>query len=291
MRVANIHTNINPAFLGIICFNTAKYKDTQNRYQMPQETEIVKEPAPADVVALFDEAGKTISALWPILDRFEDVFAYADNTISDAKVLYNKVCAAKGEVSKGTLREKDNDGTIKMEASFDRNGNLEIIKDYQNNRVIHFNSLPSLELKSEYSYDKHPADEFTVFTDCEDMDGNDTIKAKESFSYHSGALRRYTGACVADIGHGMFYSDFAYSFKRNILTGFDSKYTIAAGTEYSNSCFIFDCKHYDYNCMVALSKASPTRYVENKVFYNGVIHYSTKELRFSDYKFPFECLK
>ncbi len=292
MRVASIHANVNPAFSGIIYFSTAKRSDVQTNYKIHQNTEIVKEPAPADVVELFDEAGKAVSALWPVLDRFEDVFAYAKKTISEMSDAYLEACISNNrDISRGTLRIKDDNGVIKTEAAFDRDGNIEIIKDYENNNVILFNRLPSLQLKSEYTYDEDPTKEFTVLLGCENIANDAAIAAKESFSFDSGTLRRYTGSCTSDIKYDRFYSDFAYTFKRGILKAFDSKYTVAAGTEYSNRSFMFDCKHYDYNCTAALSNASPVRYVENKVFYNGAIRHSTKELRFSDYKFPFEYFK
>ncbi len=292
MRVASIHANANPAFSGIIYFNTTKHNDVQTDYPFQPNIENVKKPASADILALFNEAEKTTSAFLPILDEAENIHSYAKNTISKVNDTYLEVCISNNrDFSRGTLRIKDDNGVIKTEAAFDRDGNIEIIKDYENNNVILFNRLPSLQLKSEYTYDEDPTKEFTVFIDCENIEDNDLIKAKESFSYRSGSLRRYTGSCGADINYDRFYSDFAYTFKRGIIAGFDSKYTVAAGTEYSNKCFVFDCKHYDYEPVKALSNASPVRYVENKVFYNGAIRHSTKELRFSDYKFPFEYFK
>ena len=108
MRVASIHANVNPAFSGIIYFSTAKRSDVQTNYKIHQNTEIVKEPAPADVVELFDEAGKAVSALWPVLDRFEDVFAYAKKTISEMSDAYLEACISNNrDISRGTLRIKD----------------------------------------------------------------------------------------------------------------------------------------------------------------------------------------
>jgi len=292
MRVTNIHTSISPAFSGIIYFNTTKHNDVQTDYPFQPNIENVKKPASADILALFNEAEKTTSAFLPILDEAENIHSYAKNTISKVNDTYLEVCISNNrDFSRGTLRIKDDNGVIKTEAAFDRDGNLEIIKDYKNDSVIYFDKLPSLELKSEYTYNKNSAKEFTVLLGCENMANDAAIAAKESFSFDSGTLRRYTGSCTSDIKYDRFYSDFAYTFKRGILKAFDLKYTVAAGTEYSNKCFMFDCEHYDYNCTAALSNASPARYVENKVFYNGAIRHSTKELRFSDYKFPFEYFK
>lgn len=232
----------------------------------------VADDAPQDIVSIFNSAYAIKNTIASVSDKFDNIYSDTFATICD--VYENLIvdnsswhCFKDGN----QLVELDKRGNLLRETTF-RDDFPEIIRDYKNNQVIF------IESKKKDGSIK----DFTVCLKCKNIDDPECIKSKESFSFKDGKPYRYCVSVSKDIYSDGFTASKAYTYKDNVLTGYDSQLTIAGGTEYSSKYYEF-LPRINEGHLPIYGESVPVRYVTNKVVAKGYLIHSNEEIVLSRY--------